>query len=199
MTSPTTPRPGLRAVTRRAVQAEISNTAMRLFTEHGFEQTTVDQIAAEVGMSTRSIFRYFDTKEDIVLGSMAQIGHDIAAALEQRPADEPAWEALRRSLDGPLQALKEDGGVALARTTLLATNPALRAAQSQKHAQWNELLVPGIAGRLSGSGATRRLQAQAIAAAALACLDVAVEEWTRAAGKKPLDVLLDTAIAAVRN
>jgi hypothetical protein len=106
---------------------------------------------------------------------------------------------LRRALDGPLQDLDDDGGLALARSTLLANTPALRAAQLQKHAQWNDLLVPGVIGRLEGPPAARRLQAQALVAAALACLDVAVEDWTRSAGKKPLARLLDTAIAAVRS
>ncbi|GII32907.1 TetR/AcrR family transcriptional regulator [Planotetraspora mira] len=196
--SPAPPRSGLREVTRRAVQAEIANTAMTLFVEQGYEETTIEQVAAAVGMSGRSVFRYFATKEDMVVGSMAQVGHDIAAALRTRPAEEPAWEALRRALDEPLRALNDDGGIALARSTLLTTTPALRAAQRQKHAQWNELLVPGITPRLEGSAASRQLQAEAIVAAALACLDVAVDEWTRSGGEKPLDELLDAAIAAVR-
>jgi AcrR family transcriptional regulator len=172
---------------------------MRLFMEHGYEQTTIDQVAAAVGMSGRSVFRYFASKEDMVVGSMAQRGADIATALQARPPDESAWEALRRALDGPLRNLDEDGGVALARATLLAVTPALRAAQLQKHAQWNELLVPGIIDRLSGSSVARRLQAQAIVAAALACLDVAVEDWTQSGGTKPLAYLLDSAITAVRS
>ncbi|WP_329134406.1 TetR/AcrR family transcriptional regulator [Streptomyces sp. NBC_01476] len=191
-------RSGLREATRRAVQAEIANAAMALFMEQGYEETTVDQVAAAVGMSGRSVFRYFATKEDMVVGSMLQVGHDLAAALEARPAEEPAWEALRRALDGPLRALKDDGGVARARSTLLATTPSLRAAQQQKHAQWNELLVPGITPRLEGPAAARQLQARAIVAAALACLDTAVDAWTRPENDQELDVLLDAAIAAVR-
>ena len=192
-------RSGLREVTHRAVQAEIANTAMRLFVEHGYEQTTIEQVAAAVGMSGRSVFRYFTSKEDMVLGSMAQAGADIATALRGRPSGEPAWEALRRALDGPLQDLEHDGGLALARSTLLATTPALRGAQLRKHAQWNDLLVPGVIHRLAGTPTARRLRARALVAAALACLDVAVAEWTRSGGRKQLGILLDTAIAAVRD
>lgn len=171
---------------------------MRLFMEHGYEQTTIEQVAAAVGMSGRSVFRYFASKEDMVVGSMAQVGADIAAALQARPADEPAWEALRRALDGPLRDLNDDGGLALARSALLASTPALRAAQLQKHAQWSDLLVPGVISRLSGAPESRRLRARAIVAAALACLDVAVEDWTESGGEKPLAALLDAAIAAAR-
>lgn len=191
-------RSGLREATRRAVRAEIADTAMTLFMERGFEETTVEQIANAVGMSGRSVFRYFDTKEDMVVGSMEQLGHDLAAALRARPAQESAWEALRRAFDEPLRTLRQDGGIALARSTLLATTPSLRAAQQQKHAQWNALLAPAVADRLTGPAATRDYQARAVVAAALACMDAAVEEWTASKGRKPLDRLLDTAIAAVR-
>jgi AcrR family transcriptional regulator len=192
-------RGGLRELTRRAVQAEIASTAMELFLEQGFEETTVDQIAAAVGMSGRSVFRYFATKEDMVLGEMRAIGDDLAAALLRRPASEEPWEALRRALDEPLAALDSDGGKALARATMLSTTPALRAAQQQKHAQWHELLIPVLAPRLKSPSSTRELRAHAIVSAALSCLDVAVDEWTRSGGTKPLDRLLDSAIQAVRS
>jgi AcrR family transcriptional regulator len=150
-------------------------------------------------MSGRSVFRYFATKEDMVLGEMRAIGDDLAAALQRRPTSEEPWEALRRALDEPLAALHSDGGKALARATMLATTPALRAAQQQKHAQWHELLVPTLARRLRGPTSTRKLRAHAIVSAALSCLDVAVDEWTRSGGTKPLESLLDSAIQAVRS
>jgi AcrR family transcriptional regulator len=195
--SVTTRRSGLREATRRAVRAEISNAAMALFMEHGFEETTVEQVAAAVGMSGRSVFRYFATKEDIVVGAIEQVGHDLAAELRSRPSGEPAWEALRRAFDEPLRALENDGGIALARSTLLATTPSLRAAQQQKHAQWNDLLAPALTGRLTGPETSREYRAHAMVAAALACLDTAVDQWTKSEGRQSLDELLDTAIAAV--
>ena len=69
-----------------------------MFIAQGFEETTVEQIASEVGMSARSVFRYFDTKEDMVVGSMQELGARLAAALADRPADEDAWQALRGAL-----------------------------------------------------------------------------------------------------
>src|ERR1044072_4048182 len=96
---------GLRQRTPRAVQAEIAGTAMRLFLEHGFEATTMEQIAGEIGISRRSLFRYFGTKEDIVLGDHAENGRTLRAALEARPADEPPWEALRAALKALVESL----------------------------------------------------------------------------------------------
>jgi AcrR family transcriptional regulator len=199
MASAPAPRGALREVTRRAVQAEIAGKAMELFLEQGFNETTIDQVAAAVGMSGRSVFRYFATKEDMVLGDMLPVGHDLAAALAARPVEESPWEALRRALDEPLAALNTDGGRALARATMLATTPVLRAAAQQKHAQWEQLLVPRLVQRVEGPAATRELRAHAIVSAALSCLEVATGMWVRSGGTQALDFLLDTAIQAVRS
>jgi AcrR family transcriptional regulator len=179
---------GTRAVARKAVTAEIAAAAMRLFTEQGFEGTTVDQIAADVGVSTRTVFRYFAGKEDMVVGNLMELGLELAEALADRPPDEEPWVALRESLQVCVVSLEESG---LRRATMLAETPALRTALLRKHLQWQSLLVPVLTTRLAGD----QLAAHALAAAALACLDVAGYEWTR--GEKPLGDLLDAAIEAV--
>ena len=75
-------------MTRRAVRTQIAEAAMALFVAEGFDETTVDQIASAVGISSRSVFRYFATKEDMVVGHLDEIGERLAAALEARPRDE---------------------------------------------------------------------------------------------------------------
>ena len=190
--------PGLREVTRRAVRAEIAAKAVELFVDQGFEKTTVDQIAAAVGMSTRSVFRYFATKEDMVVGNLMGLGHDVAAALEDRPADEPPWTALRHALQVCVDSLEgEEAGLRTA--TMLAGTPALRTAMLSKHAQWERLLIPQVIDRLDGPEASRPLRAHALVSCALSCLDVAATEWTRTAGAGSLGALLDTAIRAVQD
>ena len=79
------PTPGLRERTRRAVHREIAEAGMALFLDQGFEETTVDQIAEAAGISRRSFFRYFATKEDVVLGDMIEQldGSGISAAMEE--------------------------------------------------------------------------------------------------------------------
>jgi AcrR family transcriptional regulator len=85
---------GLWSRTRQAAFAEIAEVAMDLFLEKGFEATTFDDIAAAVGISRRSLFRYFGTKEDIVLWGMADEGALARDALAERPDDEPLWTSL---------------------------------------------------------------------------------------------------------
>ncbi|NUS17063.1 MAG: TetR family transcriptional regulator [Streptomyces sp.] len=190
---------GLRELTRATVRAQIAERAMELFIAQGFEETTVEQIAAQVGMSARSVFRYFDTKEDMVVGSMQESGARLADALAERPAGEGPWQALRGALDLMLAAIAEDREGALARARMFASTPPLRAARQQKQSRWRELLVPGVLARLpEGAAADRELRAAAITTAVLGCLDVAVTRWSDTGGTENLADLLDAAITAVR-
>lgn len=93
------PQPSLRERTRRAVQKEIADAALGLFASRGYEATTIDDIAAAVGVSQRSVFRYFATKEEIVAGNFDLNADDILVILRARPADEPTWTSLRRLFD----------------------------------------------------------------------------------------------------
>jgi AcrR family transcriptional regulator len=188
---------GLRELTRRTVRAEIANRATALFLQQGFDETTIEQIAAAVGTSGRNVFRYFPTKDDMVLADMLEQGYDVASALAARPAGEPAWEALRRAFDECLIASGNDGGVALARATMVATTPSLRAASLHRRDQWIDLLYPHVLPRVHGPRGYRELRTRAIVSAALACLHTAVDSWTKSAGKHRLDALLDAAFDAV--
>ncbi|MGO2111045.1 MAG: TetR/AcrR family transcriptional regulator [Pseudoclavibacter sp.] len=73
--------------------------AVDLFLEHGYEATTIDDIAGAAGMSQRSVFRYFPTKEDIVVGKFAAGAEHMIEILGARPAEEDAWQSLRRMFD----------------------------------------------------------------------------------------------------
>jgi AcrR family transcriptional regulator len=187
----------LREVSRQAVREAIATQALRLFVAQGFDRTTVDQVAAEVGLSTRSVFRYFDAKEDMVVGGLIELGDRVAAALRARPAQEPPWDALRQALQVCVDSLESEE-YGLSRATMLAETPSLRTAMLNKHMQWQQLLVPDVAERLGGAKATRALRAHSLVACALACLDVAATEWTRLGGAASLGALLDTAIGSVR-
>ncbi|CAA9462912.1 MAG: Transcriptional regulator, AcrR family [uncultured Rubrobacteraceae bacterium] len=190
---------GLRERTRRAVQTEIGDAAMRLFLERGFEATTMEQIANEVGISRRSLFRYFGTKEDIVLGHLVETGLAVRDALEARPADEGPWEALRAALESLALAPGYSPERTLKISKMLYGTPSLRAGHLEKRLRWQELLVPNIQKRLgAGSGDAPDPRARAIVACALTCLDVAGEIWTRHEGEEDLGRLFDRAVAAVR-
>jgi AcrR family transcriptional regulator len=192
------PAEGLWSRTRRAVYDEITAVAMGLFLEKGFEATTIDEIAAAAGISRRSFFRYFGTKEDVVLGHLAADGIAIRTALEQRPDDEDVWTALLQSLLALNQtAIPQDHLLKL--SAMMYNTASLRARSDEKHRRWQDELIPEARRRQvpSSSSPYADVKARAVVSAAIACLDIAGEAWARANGETPLNELLIAAFTAL--
>lgn len=185
--------------TRKRVRDEVVDVAMELFAAQGFEDTTVEQVVTAAGISKRSFFRYFGTKEDIVFGDLAEQGPMILEALRARPDDEPIWDALGHALRALGAHVDPGRGIAIAR--LVLTSPGLRAAHLEKHLRWQEHLAPEVERRLGDSDDPPGLRGEAIVATALACLDAATASWLQHGGRGGIDELArlsDRALAAVR-
>jgi AcrR family transcriptional regulator len=84
---------GLRERKKAATRLAIHEAGMRLFDEHGFGGTTVDDIADAAGVSRATVFTYFPTKEEIVFGDTASAIEGLAARLQA--GDEPAIPTVR--------------------------------------------------------------------------------------------------------
>lgn len=135
--------------------------------------------------------------EDVVLGDIAERGLLVQAALEQRPPDEAAWDALRAAL----AALNtyEPPATTLKISRMLLETASLRARQAEKRRHWLELLVPDIERRLKiGPDNGSDPRARAVVACVLTCLDIATELWTANDGKGDLVAMLDSALDAIR-
>ncbi|MCA5893332.1 TetR/AcrR family transcriptional regulator [Isoptericola sp. NEAU-Y5] len=193
---------GLWTRSRGAAYAEITRVAMELFLDQGFARTTIDQIAEAAGISRRSFFRYFGTKEDVVLGDLAVQGELVRDALEAIPLTVPPWEALQEAL-WKVDGLVGDDETMLKIATMMYETPSLRARSIEKHLAWQELLVPNIRRRLGGDphaadGASAEVAADALVASAIACLDAAGAVWARNDGSPDLRTLYRRAVDSVR-
>jgi AcrR family transcriptional regulator len=188
----------LRDHARGAVREEVLRHAWLLFSEQGFEATTVDQIAEAAGMSRRTFFRYFTSKDELVLERLVEAGERIAAALGQRPAAEPVWASLRAAFDEVVRQQEEYADLARPLQIMLRTEPGVRGSMVERRRRWQELLAPVVAARLPRrhSGRAPDLRADAVVAAALSCLEVAQETWADHPGSR-LSTLLDQAMSAV--
>lgn len=177
MPSTTSSGPSLREIGRDAVRARITEIALDLFAEHGFEKVTVDQIATAAGMSGRTFHRYFPAKEDVVVGEPEQWGEFVRDAFAARPADEPVWDSLLAAFEAFNGFLAESGRDRRGKVAMriLVSTASLRARNLEKHQLWGRMLTPLVAARLSDDDAT--LRAEIIVQAALACLDVAYTTW----------------------
>lgn len=207
----------LRERTRRAVQSELLDAGQRLFAERGYEAVTVDEIASAVGMSKRSFFRYFGSKEALMLGKYDRQGEAFAAALAARPTNEPSWIALRRMFDGVVAYISDPE---LARRAaeldrVINSSETLRAGYLERMDRGQRLIVEELGRRARSEGGANTgvntgqdeaantaanaadgdLGRAAMVAAAFAALSTA-HRYARA-NALPLGETLDEAMAAV--
>jgi AcrR family transcriptional regulator len=167
----------LRTIKADAVAASIAATALVLFDKKGFDGVTVDEIASAAGISRRSFFRYFATKEDVVVSGHAAFGERIIEIVKARPRGEDVWVSLRRGYDVLVDNVDRDPEAAARTMRVINSTASLRAHTLEKHIAWAVGLAPEIARRLGDANA-RRLEADALIHASLACLDVALAHFT---------------------
>ncbi|MEV7605785.1 TetR family transcriptional regulator [Paenarthrobacter sp. NPDC089322] len=186
----------IREQTRAVVRSLLARTAFELFSAKGYDDTTVEEVAAAAGVSRRTLFNYFGTKEDLALSGLSEQGEMIAARFAERPVDEDPWESLRAAFN-VLEEIEASPERRLEVITLLFGNESLRAGHAEKQARWQDLLTPLIEQRLQASD-HRAFEARAVAATAITCLQVAFREWVRLGGQVDVFDLYDRALRAVR-
>jgi AcrR family transcriptional regulator len=183
--------------TRQLASQEILDTALRLFTEQGYDETTIAQIAREAGVSQRTLFRYFGTKEDLLGGGQDRFGQVLTDTISEQPAEAGAWEALRAGVAAVL-ALHDSREQALKRFRLLHNTASLRAGWLEKRLRFQENLLPLIETRMDAGTGNEGAKARAVIATAFACLDAASMTWVANDGKGEIMDLYDECMAAVR-
>jgi len=150
-------RPGLRERKKADTRAAIQRHAVRLFREQGYDATSVEQIADAAGVSHRTVFRYFPTKESLVTAD--DVGARLAAACRAQPAGREPLAALRaafRTVLGELDiAAKRD------RQALVLSVPALWAASLPSITATRDVLTELVAERLDRPAADPRVRALA--------------------------------------
>ncbi|MFC8181726.1 TetR family transcriptional regulator [Rhodococcus sp. NPDC057297] len=188
----------IRERTRRIAQTELTSVAQDLFLAQGYEDTTVDQIAAAAGMSKRTFFRYFSSKDDLVIGKYDLFADRMADALDARPTDEPVWESLRRVFDITLDYVEDERQRARndAMEAIVSGTPQLTARYLEKMQRVQELLISRVADRLPGEKLPADPQPAAIVGAAFACIQAARTSYLMSDRTMTFGEYLDEAMAA---
>ncbi|MDT9595293.1 mycofactocin system transcriptional regulator [Nocardioides zeae] len=180
---------------RSTTHGGIEARALDLFEERGFEGTTVDDIAQAAGISRRTLFRYFASKNDIPWGSFRDGLDELERRLEAAPTDVPLWQALHEAILD-FNGLPEGSEAQhRRRMRLLLRTPALQAHSALMYAEWRGVVARFVA-RRSGIEADD-VRAVVVGHAALAVSLAAYDAWL-AHDDTDLGDLLDDALTALR-
>jgi mycofactocin system transcriptional regulator len=165
-----------------------------LFTERGFDNTTIEQIAVEAGVSERTFFRYFTTKASVLWTDFETELDTIRAALASVADEVPMMDAIRAAVVEASHYRAEDVPEMRTRMNLIATVPALSSSAAEHYADW-ERAISEFAARRLGYPADS-LYPLAVGRAALAACRAAFDRWSVRADND-LTVYLDAALTAL--
>ncbi|MFF9526104.1 TetR family transcriptional regulator [Streptomyces achromogenes] len=181
---------GLRERKKQRMYQDVSDIAVRLFLERGFDAVSVAEVAAAAGISKPTLFRYFPAKEDLVLHRIAD--HETEAARVAAGAADPVAALGRHFLAGldrrdPVTGLNDHPEV-LAFHRLLYGTPSL-AARAYAHQERSEA---ALAEALGGDLDARLAAGQIIAVQRV----LALENWRRIAAGEPVERVAPEAVRA---
>ncbi|MGW1162078.1 TetR/AcrR family transcriptional regulator [Streptomyces sp. NPDC002519] len=190
---------GLRERKKQRTRETISDAAIKLFLEHGFDHVSVVDIAAVAEVSKPTLFKYFPTKEDLVVHRFADHRTVSGTVVAERPPGVSAIDALHQHfLDGladrdPITGLNDTEDV-LAFHTLVYSTPGLVARVSQYLAQAEETLAEALVDALDGK--CREITAALLAGQVIATQRIlASVNWRRIVGGRSADEVYPEAVA----
>ena len=176
--------------------AEIERVAFELFAERGFEATTLDAIADELGVARRTVARYYRSKNDLPWGQFDATLTRFAALLDAMPAEMPLAEAIHR---GVVRFNEFPAGARPThreRMELILRTPALVAHSELRYAEWRAVIERYVASRL-GLAPTDLLP-RTVGRVSLALALTTYDVWLEHPGQRLTD-LLDEAMRALRD
>jgi AcrR family transcriptional regulator len=137
---------GLRESKKARMRQEIADQAMRLFAVRGFDHVTVTEVAAAAGISDKTVFNYFATKEDLFFDEVPRREAALLEAIRGRAPGESILAALRRLQVGECGRLCSPGFATFAR--IIEESPALQAKELEVMARFAQVLSEAIQSEL---------------------------------------------------
>ncbi len=172
---------GLRERKKRATRAALAEAAVRLAAEHGAEKVTVEAISAAAGVSVRTFFNYFDTRDDAFVVIDADAGARMRRAVLDAPPALSPLEALREAMAAELAEAEQQHELWRLHAEVLHASPHLLARGVGAHMAAEADLADALAERLRGTGAEGAapgLYPRLLAAVAGAAVRTSVEHWS---------------------
>ncbi|MGU3435963.1 TetR family transcriptional regulator [Actinomycetes bacterium M1A6_2h] len=188
----------VRERTRRAVRGELAQLAVSMFVDKGYDETTIDDLAAAAGMSKRTFFRYFASKEELVMGKYEYFGEQLAEDLAARPAEEPLWVSFGHIFGRVADYVENDGRRAesVAMERIVRNHPTLNASYLERVSRMQDIVLNQVHARTAPPDPADPRTA-AVVGAGFSCLIAAWTAWLACDQATPFGVLLDHALSAI--
>ena len=171
-------------------KADISHVAFQLFATHGYDETTVDQIAKAVGIGRRTLFRYFSSKNDIAWGDFDDMLEHFRETLQTVDPELPLVDTLQQAVVEFNTFPDEEILYHRERLTMLLTVPSLVGHSTLRYAGWRMVIQEFVAKRLECS--PEDLAPRTVAWLCLGLALAAYEQWLADPGSRLPDLLTDT-------
>lgn len=180
---------GLRRTGRRPVTSrfEIEHIALAMFSEQGFDETTVDDIAQAAGIGRRTFFRYYASKNDVAWGAFDEQLVRMRAVLAAQPGELPVVECLRRAVLEFNYVEPDEQPWHRRRLRIILETPALQAHATLRYTAWRQVVADFVAER-RGDPASE-LVPQSLAHACLGVCLAAYERWLTDEALELADIL----------
>ena len=164
----------VRERSRDAFRLELAQAAVNVLAARGFEQVTVEDLAQHLGISRATFFRYFGSKDDVVVAVVQNPDLAYAAALREAPYDRDtsAWVLLRAAFEPAVTQSERDPVRLRARLRMISGLPGLRARIAEKRLHQVADVSHALAERTGEEDTARTLTV-----AAFAAVDLAWERW----------------------
>jgi mycofactocin system transcriptional regulator len=173
---------------------ELELIALRLFTDQGFDSTTIEQIAEEAGVSKRTFFRYFSSKANVLWSEFDSEVDTIRAALAEVPPGVPMMDAIRRAVVTANHYGPQDVPELRMRMNLIGSVPAFQSSAALHYDAWERAISDFAATRIGQPADS--LYPLAAGRATLAACRAAYDRWS-ARADADLTFYLDAALAAL--
>jgi AcrR family transcriptional regulator len=165
----------LRERQKWVAQSTIEETALRLFLEQGYEHTSIQDIADAVKMSPRTFFRYFASKDEVLLGPMHATQKDALRALQSVPAATTPDDALRAMLMLLARRYEEQRDGFMLRYQVVMQSPSIASLFLFTFVEVEPAISQALCAHLEA--ATDRNEIRFLVALHMAALRVSIEEW----------------------
>ncbi|WP_440641859.1 TetR/AcrR family transcriptional regulator [Bradyrhizobium sp. PUT101] len=184
---------GVRERKRRETLARIAETGLRLFMTDGYENTTLEAIAEAAGISRRTFFYYFKSKEDIILVWQSNFTHLMRAAVIAEPPHQTPVDTVKNALLKLTSSYHSDQSIVLDR--VIRSSPALMSASHAKYVAQEQAIFEALCEKWPQAKHRKSLRIAAMVT--VGAFRLAVDAWSKDNGKRPPSAYLRETFATL--